>query len=99
MDTQINKGDPNEVLQALRSLRRRRLEAIEEARGWAHHVADMDRDRVITTELDRPLTPLSRVARIAELGHTLNEAVLGGPSQQLTAKKPYIESPPSWLIA
>jgi hypothetical protein len=99
MDAQINKDDPDGVLQALRSLRRRRLEETEEARGWVHHVADLDGARVISTELERPLTPLSRVARIAELGRTLNDAVLCGPSQQLTAKRPYIESPPSWLMA
>jgi hypothetical protein len=91
--------DPEEGLQALRSLRRRRLDEMEEARGWVHHVADLDRGDVITTALDRPLTPLSRAARIAELGISLNEAILGGPSQQLTAKKPYIESPASWLMA
>ena len=99
MDARINSEDPDALLEALRSLRRRRLEEMEEARGWVHHVADLDSARVITTALDRPLTPLSRVARMAELGHTLNDAVLGGPSQQLTAKKPYIESPPAWLGA
>lgn len=99
MDARTYKEDPDEVPTALRSLRRRRLEEIEAARGWVHHVVDLDRAKVITAELDRPLTPLTRVARIADVGHTLNEAVLGGPSQQLTAKKPYVESPPSWLGA
>lgn len=99
MDAGINREDPDGVLEALRSLRGRRLEEIERARGWVHHVADLVSARVTTTVLDRPLTPLSRVARIAELGHTLNDAVLGGPSQQLTAKRPYIESPASWLVA
>jgi hypothetical protein len=95
----MSKEDPNESLEALRSQRRRRLQEMEDARGWAHHVADLDSGSVITTMLDRPVTPLSRVARISQLGHTLNDAIFGGPSQQLTAKKPYIESPAAWLIA
>jgi hypothetical protein len=95
----MSKEDPDEGLQAPHSLRRRRLQEMERAQGWAHHVADLESERVITTVLDRPLTPLSRAARISELGYTLNDAVLGGPSQELTARKPYIESPASWLMA
>jgi hypothetical protein len=99
MDSGIKREDPEEVLQALRSVRRRRLDELEAARGWVHHVADLDRGSVITTALDRPLTSLSRVARLAELGLSLNEAILGGPSHQLTARRPYVESPASWLGA
>jgi hypothetical protein len=99
MNVRSNNEDSEEVWEALRSLRRRRLEEMEETRGWEHHVGDLDSGRVMTTDLDRPLTPLARAARIGELGLNLNDAVLGGPAQHLTANKPYVESPPSWLMA
>ena len=51
--------DVNEAEDVGRSMRRR-LDELAETQHWVHHVGDLDSGEVLTTQLDRPVMPLSR---------------------------------------
>lgn len=71
---------------------------LAEARRWVHHVADFDACKVLSFELDRPVTRLSRIERLSRLG-PIADSIFGAPLYRLTARKPYQQSPEAWLYA
>lgn len=77
----------------------RQIDKLSETQLWTHHVADFDSGKVETHQLDRPLTPLSRVDRMTRLGHSIDDTIFGGPLYRLTARRPYQDSPAAWLYA
>jgi hypothetical protein len=79
--------------------RRRQRELLVETQQWVHHVADPATGQVITTVLDRPVTPISRAERLSRLGAIVDTSIFGGPSYRLTARRPYQASPLAYLIA
>jgi hypothetical protein len=98
-------GDPafgapgiNEALSAERTMRRRLYELAETQR-WVHHVADLETGEVVTTPLDRPITPLSRAERLSQLGHRFDPTLFAGPAYRLTPKRPHQPSPEAWVEA
>jgi len=84
-----------EIDEAVReeSSRRRWLDELTETQSWAHHVADLDNGQILTTALDRPVTPLSRMGRLSQLGHTFDTSIFDGPSYVLTPRRPIQTSP------
>ena len=64
-----------------------------------HHVGNLDSGEILTTPLDRPITPLSRGERLSQLGRRLDPLVFGGPAQRLTPRQHYRPSPEAWLTA
>lgn len=78
---------------------RRRLCGLTESQRWVHHVGDLDSGEILTTPLDRPITPLSRAERLSQLGRRLDPLVFGGPAQRLTPRQHYRPSPEAWLSA
>ena len=73
------------------------LDELEERQGWAHHVADAATGELLTTELSRPVAPLSRVERLARLGHQFDPSIFGAPTYRLTPRHPYQASPAGFL--
>jgi hypothetical protein len=73
------------------------LAELEERQGWAHHVADAATGELLTTELSRPVAPLSRVERLARLGHQFDPSIFGAPTYRLTPRHPYQASPAGFL--
>jgi hypothetical protein len=71
----------------------RELAEQQERQGWAHHVADAATGELFTTELSRPVTPLSRLERLSRLGHQFDPPILGMPTHRLTPRHPYQASP------
>src|SRR5262245_46001880 len=71
----------------------RELAELEESQGWAHHVADAATGELFTTELSRPVTPLSRIERLSRLGHQFDVSILGMWTHRLTPRHPYQASP------
>ncbi|MFO1103317.1 MAG: hypothetical protein U1E20_10490 [Methylocystis sp.] len=71
---------------------------LAETRQWSHHVADFDACKVLSFELDRPVTRLSRIERLSRVV-TIDETIFGAPLYRLTARKPYQPSPEAWLYA
>jgi hypothetical protein len=63
-----------------------------------HHVADAGSGEVVTSELDRPVTPLSRARRLERAGVVLTPPRLSGPSFRLTSRRPYQASPEAYLV-
>jgi hypothetical protein len=78
---------------------RRRLHEFEETQQWTHHVGDLDSGQLITTELDRPVTPLSRAERLSRLGSPFDPSIFGGPKYRLTPRRPYQAAPEAWMRA
>jgi hypothetical protein len=76
---------------------RRRLYELAEGQTWVHHTADLDSGELVTTPLDRPVTPLSRAERLSRLGTRFDATVFDGPSYRLTPRRPYQASPEAWL--
>ncbi len=76
---------------------RRWVDELEEDKQWAHHTADLDRGKLRTFPLDRPVTPLSRARRLSRLGHVFDSSIFGGPSYDLTPYHPRNDSPPAAL--
>src|ERR1043166_824884 len=56
--------DVNEAEDVGRSMRRR-LHELAARQHWVHHVGDLDSGEVLTTQLDRPVMPLSRAERLS----------------------------------
>ena len=52
---------------------RRRVDELAETQHWVHHVGDLDSGEVLTTQLDRPVMPLSRAERLSRLGHVFDD--------------------------
>lgn len=77
----------------------RQLDEYVETQKWAHHVVGLNTQKVHTTTLNRPVAPLSRARRLAQLGLHLDTSIFNGPSHQLTPRRPYLSQPESWLIA
>jgi hypothetical protein len=94
----MDASDAHEAVKAGRAMHRR-LHELAETQRWVHHVADLDSGKIVTTPLDRPITPLSRAERLSQLGHPFDPAVFGGPSQRLTPSQGYQPSPEAWLEA
>lgn len=78
---------------------RRRLHQLAERQRWVHHVGDIASGEVVTTELDRPVTPLLRARRLERAGVRLTPHRPGGPSFRLTSRRPYQASPEAYLVA
>lgn len=76
----------------------RRLLQFEETKRWTHHVIDLQSAQVSTSELDRPIAPLSRVERITRLGLAIDPATFEGPSYVLTPRTPYQPAPTAGLL-
>jgi hypothetical protein len=75
----------------------RNLADVKEPHGWVHHVADAATGKLFTTQLDRPITPLSRADRLSQLGHRFDPVVFGTPTHRLTPRHPYQASPQGFL--
>jgi hypothetical protein len=88
--------DTSAAVAAQRTTRHRLLE-LTESQQWVHHVADLDTGTVQTTTLDRPVAPLSRVERLAAIGHVFDPTIFGGPTYRLGPKHPYQASPEGWM--
>jgi hypothetical protein len=81
--------DVNEAEDVGRSMRRR-LDELAETQHWVHHVGDLDSGEVLTTQLDRPVMPLSRAERLSRLGHVFDDtSIFSGPRYRLTPRAPY----------
>lgn len=94
----MDAPDVPEVVKEERAMRRRLFE-VAGAERWVHHAADLDSGEIVTTPLDRPTTPQSRAERLSELGHRVDPAAFGWPSQRLTPRQPYQRSPEAWFSA
>jgi hypothetical protein len=75
----------------------RKLTELKDPQGWVHHVADGTTGKLLTTQLDRPVTPLSRAERLSQLGHQLYPPIFGAPTHRLTPRQPYQASPQGFL--
>ena len=73
----------------------RKLAELKEPQGWVHHVADATTGKLLTTQLDRPVTPLSRAERLSQLGHQFYP--FWPPTHRLTPKQPYQASPEGFI--
>jgi hypothetical protein len=67
----------------------RKLAELKEPQGWVHHVADAETGKLLTTRLDRPVTPLSRAERLSR--------VIYPPTHRLTPRHPYQASPQGFV--
>jgi hypothetical protein len=76
---------------------RRKLVELQEHQSWMHHVADAATGKLLTTQLRRPVTPLSRAQRLSRLGHQFDPSIFGTPTYRLTPKHPYQASPTGFL--
>jgi hypothetical protein len=73
----------------------RKLTELKDPQGWVHHVADAATGKLLTTQLDRPVTPLSRAERLSQLGHQF--PIFPPPTHRLTPRQPYQASPQGFL--
>jgi hypothetical protein len=73
----------------------RKLTELKDPQGWVHHVADAATGKLLTTRLDRPVTPLSRAERLSQLGHQF--PIFPPPTHRLTPRQPYQASPQGFL--
>src|SRR2546425_205787 len=94
----MSTRDPKDIAQDRKALWRQ-IEKYVETQTWAHHVADLSSGKVITTALKRPVTPLSRAERLSHLGRRFDPSIFGGPTYQLTPRRPYQAQPEAWMIA
>jgi hypothetical protein len=94
----VDAPDVHDALKAERAMRRRMFE-LQETQHWVHHVGDLGSGEILTTPLDRPITPLSRAERLSRLGHRFDPEIFGWPSQRLTPRQHYRPSPEAWLSA
>ena len=87
----------SDISAASRGLRHQ-LDDLVEGQRWVHHVADLASGVVHTAESDRPIGPVTRVERLAGVGHA-GDTAFGGPRYLLTPRRPYQASPEASLIA
>jgi hypothetical protein len=64
-----------------------------------HHVGDLSAGEIVSTDLDRPVTPPARARRLQRAGLQLTPPRFGGPSFRLTPRVPYQASPEAYLVA
>jgi hypothetical protein len=70
---------------------------LKEHQGWAHHVADAATGKLLTTQLSRPIAPLSRAERLSQLGEQVTPAIFVPATYRLTPQFPYQASPQGYL--
>lgn len=75
----------------------RELAELKEHQSWVHHVADAATGKLVTTQLSRPVSPLSRAERLSQLGHQFDPGIFGAPTYQLTPRFPYQASPQGFV--
>ena len=68
---------------------------LKDPQGWVHHMADAATGKLLTTQLDRPVTPLSRAVRLSQLGHQF--PIFPPSTHRLTPRQPYQASPQGFL--
>jgi hypothetical protein len=85
-------GEPNPALAT-----RRRVLELAETQRFVHHVADLDTGEVVSTELERPVTPISRAARLSRFGPVFDPTIFGHPIYRLGARTPYQATPEGWI--
>lgn len=88
-----------ERLEAFRE-QQREIMAMEEGRTWVHHVADLQGDSGVRTEVhERPPSSLERTTALADLVVLPGLWPLDLPERYLSARAPYESSPLSYLNA
>jgi hypothetical protein len=75
----------------------REMAELQEHQGWVHHVADAATGKVLTTQLDHPVSPVSRAQRLSQLGDQFDFSIFGMPTHRLTPQRPYQASPLGFL--
>jgi hypothetical protein len=76
----------------------RKLAELKERQSWAHDVADAATGELLTTQLARPVAPLSRAERLSRVvGHQFDPPIFGAPTYRLTPRHPYQASPTGFL--
>jgi hypothetical protein len=75
----------------------REMAELQEHQDWVHHVADAATGKVLTTQLDRPVSPVSRAQRLSQLGDQFDFSIFGMPTHRLTPQHPYQASPLGFL--
>ena len=76
---------------------RREMAELQEHQDWVHHVADAATGKVLTTQLDHPVSPVSRAQRLSQLGDQFDFSIFGTPTHRLTPQRPYQASPMGYL--
>jgi hypothetical protein len=64
----------------------RELAELKEHQSWVHHVADAATGKLVTSQLSRPVSPLSRAERLSRLGHQFSRVIFGAPTYRLTPR-------------
>ena len=62
-----------------------------------HHVGDAATGKLLSTKLDRPVTPLSRAERLSQLGQQFYPPIFWAPTHRLTPRYPYQASPQGFV--
>jgi hypothetical protein len=73
------------------------LGELKEPKAWVHHAANAATGRLLTTQLDRPPTPISRAERLCQLGDRFYPPIFGAPTHRLTPRRPYQPSPQGFV--
>ena len=72
---------------------RREMAELLEHPDYVHHVADAATGKVLTTQLDHPVSPVSRAQRLSQLGDQFDFSIFGFWTHRLTPQRPYQASP------
>jgi hypothetical protein len=75
----------------------RQMAELQEHQDWVHHVADAATGKVLTTQLDHPVSPVSRAQRLSQLGDQFDFSIFGTPTHRLTPQHPYQASPMGYI--
>ena len=75
----------------------RQLAELKEPRSWMHHVADAVTGKLLSIQLDRPVTQLSRAERLSQLGQQFYPPIFWAPTHRLTPRYPYQASPQGFV--
>jgi len=71
---------------------RKRLIDLEESQGWVHDVVNLNTGQVLTSPLNRPVTPLSRAQRLSQLGDRVDPSIFGWPRTTLVKRIEYLRT-------